>query len=112
MRTAHLHLQNQPLRRPQLTSTPSQPRNGLGFVEEGMEELQAQAETELQEKYKDLLAMLEAIAADEVIYTFSAVGHLSEADFEDLALLVALLPRVDMDTFLYHLNDLTTLQKT
>ena len=72
MRTAHRNLQNQSLRRPQLTSAPSRPRNGLGFVEE----LQAQAETELQEQHKDLLAMLDAIAADEVNDTFSAVGHL------------------------------------
>ena len=76
-----------------------------------MEELQAQAEAELQEKNKDLLAVLGAIAADEVNETFSAVGHLSEADVKDLALMVALLPRVGRETFLYHLNDLTTLQK-
>ena len=66
MRTAQLNLLSQPLRMPQLTSSPSRPRNGLGWVEEGMEELQAQVETELQEKHKDLLAMLEAIADDEV----------------------------------------------
>jgi hypothetical protein len=66
VRTAQLDLQNQPLRMPQLTSPPSRPQNGLGWVEEGMEEVQAQVETELQEKHKDLLAMLEAIADDEV----------------------------------------------
>ena len=66
MRTGHLNLQNQPLRMPQLTSPPSRPLNGLGWVDEGMEELQAQVETDLQEKHKDLLAMLEAIADDEV----------------------------------------------
>jgi hypothetical protein len=76
-----------------------------------MEELQAQADAELKEKYKDLRAVLGAIAADEVNETFSAVGHLPDADVKDLALLVALLPRVGMETFLYHLNDLTTLQK-
>ena len=58
MRTGQLNLQNQPLRMPQLTSSQNQPLNGLGWVDEGMEELQAQVETELQEKHKDLLAML------------------------------------------------------
>ena len=76
-----------------------------------MEELQARAEAELQEQHKDLLAVLGAIAADEVHEAFSEVGHLPDADVVDLALLVALLPRVGMDTFLYHLNDLATLQK-
>ena len=76
-----------------------------------MEELQALEETKWQEQHKDLLAVLGAIAADEVNEAFSALGHLSEADVKDLALLVALLPRVGMETFLYHLNDLTTLQK-
>jgi hypothetical protein len=58
VRTGQLNLQNQPLRMPQLTSSQNQPLNGLGWVDEGMEELQAQVETELQEKHKDLLAML------------------------------------------------------
>ena len=73
-----------------------------------MEELKAWEDTELKEQHKDLLAVLGAIAADEVDETFSAVGNLSEADVEEIALLVALLPRVDMDAFLYHLNDLAT----
>ena len=77
-----------------------------------MEELLALEETRLQEQHKDLLAVLGAIAADEVHEKFSAVGHLPDADVKDLALLVALLPRVGMETVLYHLNDLTTLQKT
>jgi hypothetical protein len=81
-------------------------------VEKGIEELQAWEDTELKEQHKDLLAVLGAIAADEVHEAFSAVGHLPDADVKDLALLVALLPRVGMETFLYHLNDLTTLQKT
>ena len=55
--------------------------------------------------------MLEAIAADEAKEDPSVVGVLKAADVKDLALLVALLHRVGMDTFLYHLNDLTTLQK-
>ena len=65
----------------------------------------------MQEQHKDLLAVLGAIAADELNEAFSALGHLSEPDVKDLALLVALLPRVDMDAFLYQLNDLTTLQQ-
>ena len=73
-----------------------------------MEELLSLEETRLQEQHKDLLAVLGAIAADEVNEAFSALGHLSEADVKDLALLVALLPRVDMDAFLYNLNDLAT----
>ena len=76
-----------------------------------MEELQAQAETELQEKYKDLRAVLGAIADDEVHEYFSVVQSLPPADVVDLALVVALLPRPDKETFLYYLNDLSTLQR-
>ena len=110
MRRAYpiLHAQrNQPL---QPTPPPSQSQNKLGFVEEGMEELQAQAETELKEQHKDLLAVLGAIADDEVGEYFSVVQTLPPADVVALALLIALLPRVDSETFRYHLNDLTVLQ--
>jgi len=104
-----LHAQrNQPLRP---TPPPSQSQNKLGFVEEGMEELQAQAETELQEQHKDLLAVLGAIADDEVDEYFSVVQALPPADVVDLALMVALLPRPDKVTFLYYLNDLNTYQQ-
>jgi hypothetical protein len=80
-------------------------------VEEGMEEQLAQAETELKEQHKDLLAMLGAIADDEVDEYFSVVQALQPADVVDLALVVALLPRLDQVTFLYYLNDLTTYQQ-
>jgi hypothetical protein len=76
-----------------------------------MEELQAQAETELQEQHKDLLAVLGAIADDEVDEYFSVVQALPPADVVDLALVVALLPRPDKVTFLYYLNDLNTYQQ-
>ena len=51
-----------------------------------MEELQAQAETELQEKYKDLRAVLGAIADYEVHEYFSVVQSLPPGDIVDLAL--------------------------
>lgn len=111
LRTAYpiLHAQrNQPL---QPTPPPSQAQNKLGFVEEGMEELLAQAETELKEQHKDLLAVLGAIADDEVDEYFSVVQALQPADVVDLALVVALLPRPDKVTFLYYLNDLNTYQQ-
>ena len=76
-----------------------------------MEELLAQAETELKEQHKDLLAVLGAIADDEVDEYFSVVQALPPADVVDLALVVALLPRPDKDTFLYYLNDLNTYQQ-
>lgn len=76
-----------------------------------MEELLAQAETELKEQHKDLLAVLGAIADDEVDEYFSVVQALQPADVVDLALVVALLPRPDQVTFLYYLNDLTTYQQ-
>jgi hypothetical protein len=68
-------------------------------VEEGMEELLAQAETELKEQHKDLLAMLEAIAADEGKEDPNVIGALKAADVKDLALLIALLPRDDKSLF-------------
>ena len=76
-----------------------------------MEELLAQAETELKEQHKDLLAVLGAIADDEVDEYFSVVQALPPADVVDLALVVALLPRPDKVTFLYYLNDLNTYQQ-
>ena len=76
-----------------------------------MEELLAQAETELKEQHKDLLAVLGAIADDEVDEYFSVVQALPPADVVDLALVVALLPRPDKVTLLFHLNDLTTYQQ-
>lgn len=76
-----------------------------------MEEQLAQAETELKEQHKDLLAVLGAIADDEVDEYFSVVQALQPADVVDLALVVALLPRPDQVTFLYYLNDLTTYQQ-
>ena len=76
-----------------------------------MEELLAQADTELKEQHKDLLAVLGAIADDEVDEYFSVVQALPPADVVDLALVVALLPRPDKVTFLYYLNDLNTYQQ-
>ena len=64
-----------------------------------MEELLAQAETELKEQHKDLLAMLEAIAADEGKEDPNVIGALKAADVKDLALLIALLPRDDKSLF-------------
>jgi hypothetical protein len=53
----------------------------------------------LQEQHKDLLAMLDAIAADEAKEDPSVVGALKAADVKDLALLIALLPRDDPSLF-------------
>ena len=67
MKTMYLMLhgeRNKPL--PQPTPPQSPPRNGLGWVEEEIEELQGQIDAQQQAQYGDLLPVLRAIADDEV----------------------------------------------